>query len=206
MRAYASQPFFESMHRALRPGGIVCTQGECVWLHLDLIKRVSDLFREARTQRRCTPRRCVTTGYPGQVFVGGTVSYAYTSIPTYPSGQIGFMLCSKAGDSCADFLAPQRPPPQGSRLLRMCRVEHALMRGAALQTARHWPRFGITIRKCTRRHLRCQSSRAACYTALLSAVAVIHDVRKSSGYGLHCIPRWPPPAGRLPPTGAAATD
>jgi hypothetical protein len=45
-----------------------------------------------------------------QVFVGGTVSYAYTSIPTYPSGQIGFMLCSKAGDA-ADFVTPQRPPP-----------------------------------------------------------------------------------------------
>ena len=24
-----------------------------------------------------------------------TVEYAYTTIPTYPSGQIGFMVCSK---------------------------------------------------------------------------------------------------------------
>ncbi len=47
-----------------------------------------------------------------QVFVGGAVSYAYTCIPTYPSGQIGFMLCSKEGD-VADFLTPQRPPPEG---------------------------------------------------------------------------------------------
>lgn len=31
-----------------------------------------------------------------EVFVGGSVSYAFTTIPTYPSGQIGMMLCSKA--------------------------------------------------------------------------------------------------------------
>jgi spermidine synthase len=47
-----------------------------------------------------------------QVFVGGNVSYAYTSIPTYPSGQIGFMLCAKEGDA-TDFVTPQRPPPVG---------------------------------------------------------------------------------------------
>lgn len=29
------------------------------------------------------------------------VAYAYCSIPTYPSGQIGFMLCSKNPVSCA---------------------------------------------------------------------------------------------------------
>ena len=44
------------------------------------------------------------------MFVGGDVGYAYTCIPTYPSGQIGFMLCSKAGGS-TDFLTPQRSPP-----------------------------------------------------------------------------------------------
>lgn len=27
-----------------------------------------------------------------------TVEYAYTTIPTYPSGQIGFMVCSKDGN------------------------------------------------------------------------------------------------------------
>ena len=52
-----------------------------------------------------------------QVFVGGTVSYAYTCIPTYPSGQIGFMLCSKAGDA-ADFVTPHRPPPVSGAVWR----------------------------------------------------------------------------------------
>ena len=32
--------FFASMHNALAPEGIMCTQGECMWLHLDLIKNV----------------------------------------------------------------------------------------------------------------------------------------------------------------------
>lgn len=46
-----------------------------------------------------------------QAFVGGRVSYAYTCIPTYPCGQIGFVLCSKPGADMADFDAPVRPPP-----------------------------------------------------------------------------------------------
>jgi spermidine synthase len=33
--------FFLSMREALAPGGILCTQGECQWLHLDLIAKVS---------------------------------------------------------------------------------------------------------------------------------------------------------------------
>lgn len=31
-----------------------------------------------------------------QVFEGGSVSYAVTTIPTYPTGQIGMLLCCKA--------------------------------------------------------------------------------------------------------------
>lgn len=70
------KPFFEALHRAVRPGGIVCTQAESLWLHLDIIKALAAM---------CS-----------SVFVGGSVSYATTTIPTYPSGQIGMMLCSKA--------------------------------------------------------------------------------------------------------------
>ena len=32
--------FFLSMREALSPGGVVCTQAECLWLHLDLINNV----------------------------------------------------------------------------------------------------------------------------------------------------------------------
>ncbi len=39
-------------------------QGESLWLHLDIIKSLAAMCHE--------------------VFVGGTVQYAYTTIPTYP--------------------------------------------------------------------------------------------------------------------------
>jgi spermidine synthase len=65
--------YFELMKNALRPGGIISTQGECQWLHLELITQVQTYCREI---------------FP-------VVEYAYTTIPTYPSGQIGFVLCSK---------------------------------------------------------------------------------------------------------------
>ena len=65
--------FFVSMHNALSPTGILCTQGECMWLHLDLIKQVLQSTRN----------------------IFGNAKYAYTTIPTYPSGQIGFILATK---------------------------------------------------------------------------------------------------------------
>lgn len=39
-------------------------QGESLWLHLDIIKELAAMCHE--------------------VFVGGSVQYAYTTIPTYP--------------------------------------------------------------------------------------------------------------------------
>jgi len=48
----------------VRPGGIVCTQAESIWLHLDIIKSLA--------------------GMCASVFEGGSVSYAHTTIPTYP--------------------------------------------------------------------------------------------------------------------------
>ena len=67
--------FYRNMSGALRDGGIVCTQGECQWLHLDLIARV---MADARVM------------YP-------TVDYAYSCVPTYPDGQIGFIIAKKSG-------------------------------------------------------------------------------------------------------------
>ena len=78
--------FYESMHRALREGGIICCQGECMWIHLDLISDVlaccADIFDYAE--------------------------YATTMVPTYPCGQIGFILARKGwGGSCD---VPRRRP------------------------------------------------------------------------------------------------
>lgn len=57
------KPFYESLARALRPGGVACTQAESIWLHLPIIKEVvainSTIFK-------------------------GSINYAWTSVPTYP--------------------------------------------------------------------------------------------------------------------------
>lgn len=75
--------FYEQMHEALNEGGIVCAQGECYWTHPHLIENMvaccSDIF--------------------------DSVDYASTYVPTYPCGQIGFILASK-GD--VDFKKPGR--------------------------------------------------------------------------------------------------
>lgn len=82
-------PFYRRMHRALREGGIVSTQGECVWLHVDLIRPLVESIRS----------------------IYDTVEYAYTTIPTYPSGQIGFILATKGGDG-GGVRVPVRTPSE----------------------------------------------------------------------------------------------
>eukprot|EP00183_Erythrolobus_madagascarensis_P000223 CAMPEP_0185847796 /NCGR_PEP_ID=MMETSP1354-20130828/2925_1 /TAXON_ID=708628 /ORGANISM="Erythrolobus madagascarensis, Strain CCMP3276" /LENGTH=292 /DNA_ID=CAMNT_0028548127 /DNA_START=133 /DNA_END=1011 /DNA_ORIENTATION=+ len=79
-------PYFEKMNDALREGGVLCSQGECVWLHLELIKPMLTACRNIFPQ----------------------VDYAYTTIPTYPSGQIGFVLCAKSAQT--QFRSPARTP------------------------------------------------------------------------------------------------
>ncbi|KAI9823706.1 MAG: putrescine aminopropyltransferase [Sarea resinae] len=79
------KPYFELLHGALKEGGVITTQGsENQWLHLQLI---TDL------------KKCCKEVFP-------TVEYAYTTIPTYPSGQIGFMVCCK--DANRDVSKPLR--------------------------------------------------------------------------------------------------
>jgi spermidine synthase len=65
--------FYEKMYNALTVGGIVCVQAESFWIHLDLI---SDLLA-------CT----------NEIFEHA--EYASTMVPTYPCGQIGFVLAGK---------------------------------------------------------------------------------------------------------------
>lgn len=78
------EKYFQLMKTALRPNGIICCQGECLWLHLDLIKSIKEFCE------RNFPR----------------FAYSYTTIPTYPSGQIGFILCSL--DENTNFKEPER--------------------------------------------------------------------------------------------------
>lgn len=60
------------MKAALKPNGIVCSQGGTFWTNLSHVKETLDHCR-------------------GQFPV---VSYAFASVPSYPSGQIGFVLGS----------------------------------------------------------------------------------------------------------------
>uniref|UniRef100_A0A0C9S281 spermidine synthase n=1 Tax=Wollemia nobilis TaxID=56998 RepID=A0A0C9S281_9CONI len=81
------RPFYEKVARALRPGGVVITQAESLWLHMHIIQDIIVACRQA---------------------FKGSVNYAWTSVPTYPSGAIGFMICSTEGPS-VDFKNPINP-------------------------------------------------------------------------------------------------
>ncbi|CAG0894675.1 unnamed protein product [Cyprideis torosa] len=76
------EAYFQRLQRALKPGGIFCSQGESMWIHMKIIQETMKLARQF---------------FP-------TVSYATTNTPTYPCGQIGFLLGSKSVET--DFKTP----------------------------------------------------------------------------------------------------
>ncbi|KAG5046268.1 hypothetical protein AAZX31_06G175800 [Glycine max] len=79
--------FFELVSKALRPGGVLCIQAESIWFHsLD----IEELLTKCR-----------------QTFKGSS-DYAWTTVPAYPSGVIGFLLCSTEGPF-VDFRNPINP-------------------------------------------------------------------------------------------------
>lgn len=64
------ESYFALMKSALRPGGVVCSQGGTMWTSLD---HIQDTVKHCRKQ------------FP-------KVGYCTISVPTYPSGQIGFVV------------------------------------------------------------------------------------------------------------------
>lgn len=78
------KPYFQLLHDALTEDGVITTQAESMWIHLDIIKELKSACKDVFTN----------------------VEYAYTTIPTYPTGQIGFMVCSK--NSKVDLKKPLR--------------------------------------------------------------------------------------------------
>ena len=84
--------FYKNMHTALRPGGVICTQAESIWLHVPLIKELIENAKQF---------------YP-------MVDYAITNVPTYPCGSIGLLVCKKEdGDNkLVDCKTPVRPIPE----------------------------------------------------------------------------------------------
>nr|BDZ85136.1 spermidine synthase-like protein [Selaginella moellendorffii] len=67
-------PFYQAVARALRPKGVMCALSESPWLNIQTVKNHVNVCR--------------------QVF-GKSVRFAWTTVPTYPSGVIGLVLCSK---------------------------------------------------------------------------------------------------------------
>ncbi|KAL0573667.1 hypothetical protein V5O48_008296 [Marasmius crinis-equi] len=90
------KPYYQLLFDALRPGGHISAQGECLWLHLPLIQNVQQAARDV--------------GF-------AQVEYGFTTIPTYPSGQIGFLLAAKATEngSVHDLKVPAKSPDSPTR-------------------------------------------------------------------------------------------
>lgn len=66
------QSYYELLKAALKPGGIIASQAGTAWMNMD--------------QVRSTLQHCKTM-FP-------VAAYAVTAVPTYPTGQIGFVLGS----------------------------------------------------------------------------------------------------------------
>jgi spermidine synthase len=64
------ESYFALMKRALRPGGIVCSQGSTFWIDM---KHVKETLESCRKQFK-------------------NVAYAVSSVPSYPCGQIGYII------------------------------------------------------------------------------------------------------------------
>ncbi|UYV68230.1 SRM [Cordylochernes scorpioides] len=78
------KPYYQAIRDALKDGGILCSQGESIWFDLKLIEEMNKFCK---------------TLFP-------VVDYATIYIPTYPGGQIGFLLCSK--DPSCNLRSPIR--------------------------------------------------------------------------------------------------
>eukprot|EP00522_Entomoneis_paludosa_P016897 CAMPEP_0172464156 /NCGR_PEP_ID=MMETSP1065-20121228/49535_1 /TAXON_ID=265537 /ORGANISM="Amphiprora paludosa, Strain CCMP125" /LENGTH=380 /DNA_ID=CAMNT_0013220315 /DNA_START=200 /DNA_END=1342 /DNA_ORIENTATION=- len=90
--------FYKSMYDALRPSGIVCVQAECFWIHLDFI---SDLIA------------CCADMFE-------TAEYMSTMVPTYPCGQIGFVVgCKGRVLSCRTPIHRELEDNEGAILKEM---------------------------------------------------------------------------------------
>jgi len=71
------KPYYESLHLALKQNGILSSQGESFWFDLDLMKEMIHMCRSI---------------FP-------VVDYGSSYVPTYPGGQIGYLLCGKSPDT-----------------------------------------------------------------------------------------------------------
>ncbi|ODQ65631.1 spermine synthase [Nadsonia fulvescens var. elongata DSM 6958] len=87
--AFFQENYFKLLHNALTENGVIITQAsESVWLNFRFIKRLKNICEKVFPQ----------------------VEYAYTMVPTYTSGQLGLMICTKRSDW--DIKKPLRAWPE----------------------------------------------------------------------------------------------
>lgn len=73
--------YFSDLKKALKPDGIICNQAGTIWAN---ISQVKETFRICKS-------------------VFSNVAYGVSSVPTYPTGQIGFILGSENAVSIINF-------------------------------------------------------------------------------------------------------
>jgi spermidine synthase len=78
------RPFYEGLCMALKPDGVAVSQCETFYFYLPVIKGLVDVVKDI---------------YP-------RLQYLNTLVPTYPSGMIGLLFCSKSAK--ADYSRPLR--------------------------------------------------------------------------------------------------
>ncbi|KAJ8771855.1 hypothetical protein K2173_027032 [Erythroxylum novogranatense] len=83
----AGGSLLELVARALQPGGVMASQAQCLW-HKEF--SVADAIASCRRTFK------------------GSVSYAWSPVPAYIGGMVGFMLCSTEGPA-VDFKHPINP-------------------------------------------------------------------------------------------------
>lgn len=76
------QDYYELLHKKLTKSGIICCQAESLWFDLEFIASLLEINRK----------------------IFKKVAYASTITCTYPSGQIGFLVCCK--DESIDLKKP----------------------------------------------------------------------------------------------------
>lgn len=109
--------FYGNVKRALRPGGIVCSQGESLWIHKAIIERMVTFLRDE-------------VGF-------ATVNYGMIYIPTYPCGSIGCLISAKESIDVSRPVRPVEAEPFAAALKYYDSAVHA--------AAFVLPRFGAAL-------------------------------------------------------------
>ena len=117
--ALFGQEFYTNVKKALRPGGIVCSQGENLWIHQGIIEKMMNFLK-------------------GDIQFT-TVKYGMIYIPTYPCGSIGCLI-SSLGDH--DVSTPLRNVEDDAFAANLKYYDTSIHKGAFAL-----PRFGAHLNK-----------------------------------------------------------